>query len=290
MDAAIVLAALSGACWAVNIVVVRWALSRTGAAPLVGAGVGITVAAVVAAILALASGAAAPSAGDVARFTLVGVIAPGSSQGLFVASIGAIGPSRSSVLVGTAPMFSVLGAILLLDEAWQAAILVGTVLTVVGGALISWEPSGDRSAAARRGVLLALATAVTFAVRDLVASEFGAGSDVSPWWAGTVVLAAAAGVLVPVALVRRGRTARADLRAAVPEFAASGLMIGLALPLLLAALDRGRVGVVAPLSNAVQNLSVVVLGGLVFGARERTPRILAALVMVVAGGALITAA
>ncbi len=76
----------------------------------------------------------------------------------------------------------------------------------------------------------------------------------------------------------------------MPEFLASGVAIGLALPLLLAALDSGRVGVVAPLSNAVQNLTVVVLAGVLFGAQERTPRVLAALSMVVVGGALITAA
>jgi hypothetical protein len=62
-----------------------------------------------------------------------------------------------------------------------------------------------------------------------------------------------------------------------------------ALPSLFAALDRTRVGVVAPLTNAAQSVMVVALGAAVFGARERTPRILAALVFVVAGGTLITA-
>ncbi|MDH3753104.1 MAG: DMT family transporter, partial [Acidimicrobiia bacterium] len=139
MDAAIVFAALAGLCWAVNIVIVRWALDRTHAPALVGATVGIAVATAVAAVVALASGQSPPSSDDAWRFALVGAIAPGSSQGLFVASIRSIGPARSSVLVGTAPMFSVMLAIALLDESWQALIVAGTLLTVAGSALISWE-------------------------------------------------------------------------------------------------------------------------------------------------------
>ncbi|MDH3754375.1 MAG: hypothetical protein OEU32_10940, partial [Acidimicrobiia bacterium] len=142
----------------------------------------------------------------------------------------------------------------------------------------------------RIGVALAVATAITFAVRDVVAREFNTGSDLSSWWAGALVLGAATIVLAMMVVANEGRSLPAGVRTAVPEFVASGLMIGLALPFLLEALDRGRVGVVAPFSNAVQNIAVVALGALVFGARERTPRVLVALVMVVVGGALITAA
>ena len=76
----------------------------------------------------------------------------------------------------------------------------------------------------------------------------------------------------------------------MPEFFASGLAIGLALPILLAALDRGQVGIVAPLSLASQNVSVVALGAVVFGADERTPRILVAVILVLAGATLVSMA
>ncbi len=287
MDAAILFAAAAGVCWALNIVVVSWALPRTGAAAPTAAFVGISVAAAVAGGIAILSGAPLPGGGDVARFALVGAIAPGSSQGLFVASIGSIGPSRSSVLVGMAPMFSVVLAIAFLGENWQLVIVVGTLLTVAGGALISWEPGlGFR----RLGVLLAIGTAVTFAVRDVVASQFNTTSSVSSWWSGAVVLGAAAVVLGAMAAASDGARMSSGIKLALPEFLASGLMIGLALPLLLEALDRGRVGVVAPFSNAVQNLVVVAIGSAVFGKRERSARVLVALAMVVGGGALITAA
>ncbi|MFV2038816.1 MAG: EamA family transporter, partial [Acidimicrobiales bacterium] len=262
MDAAIVLALVAGAGWAINIVVVRWALDRTGASSLSGAVVGVTVAALVALGVAVLSGQPAPSLDDTWRFALVGAIAPGSSQGLFFAAIGSIGPSRSSVLVGTAPMFSVLLAIVFLDESWSVPIIVGTILTVVGGAVISWQP-GPRLL--QFGALLALATAVTFAIRDVVASHFAQDSDLTSWWAGAVVLGAAALVLAVSAAVKDRGATLPGLRRALPEFIASGVMIGIALPVLLEALDRGQVGVVAPLSNAAQNVAVVLLSAAVFG-------------------------
>jgi len=285
MDTAIVLALIAGFCWAANIVVVRWGLQRTSAPPLAAAFVGVGVAALVATAIATSSAQSLPSLGDVWRFALVGAIAPGSSQGLFVASIGSIGPSRTSVLIGTSPVFSVLLAIAFLDEDWQLAIILGTLVTVIGGALIGWEP---HLLARRLGVALALLTALSFGIRDVVARSFNTDSDVSSWWSGAIVLAAASLVLaVMVTIQTRGAVVR-DIRAALPEFLASGVLIGLALPLLLAALDRGRVGIVAPLSLASQNVSVVVLGAAMFGANERTPRILFAVVLVVLGATLVS--
>lgn len=287
MDDAIVLAAVAGVFWALNIVIVRWAIGRSQVPALAGAFVGVGLAALVAVVIATASGHGPPGGSDLARFGLVGAIAPGSSQGLFVASIGAIGPSRSSVLIGTSPMFSVLLAIVFLDESWQLAIIAGTVLTVLGGALISWEPGeGFR----RLGVLFAIATALTFAVRDVTARQFTTETELSSWWAGAVVLGAAALVLAAMLAVQQRRGAVRAVRDSLPHFVPSGLMIGLALPVLLEALDRGQVGVVAPLSNAVQHIAVVVLGAAVFGAGERTPRVLVALVLIVVGGSLIAGA
>ena len=96
-------------------------------------------------------------------------------------------------------------------------------------------------------------------------------------------------LFVMVALQERGGTISA-LRGALPEFVASGLMIGIALPTLLAALDRGQVGIVAPLSLASQNVSVVALAAVVFGADERTPRILIAILLVLLGATLVSIA
>ncbi len=287
MNTAIVLSLLAGCGWAVNIVLVRWSLDRTSAPPLVGALVGLSTAAILVSALALASSQPFPDASTIGKFALVGAIAPGSSQGLFVAAIGAIGTSRSSVLVSTNPLVSVLLAMIFLNEDWQVVVIAGTLLTVAGGALISWEPGiGFRQV----GVLLALATAFTFGVRDVVARQFSTTSDVSSIWSAAIVLISASLVVGAIALVQRRRTIGLDVKAALPEFALSGVAIAIALTALFSALSQGRVGLVAPLSNAAQSLAVVTLGAVVFGARERTNRILIALVLVVIGGALITTA
>lgn len=285
MDLAVALACLAGTGWALNIVAVRWALDRTGAPSMAGAFVGIASSAALVLALAIVFGGAAPDGSDMWRFAIVGAVAPGSSQGLFLASIRSIGPSRSSVLVGTAPMFGVLLAIALLGERWELAILLGTSLTVLGGAFISWESGRGLLHA---GALFALATAMTFGMRDVIAREVTTGTNLSTLWSAAIVLGSASVVLwVMMSAVERGRVAK-GLSAAFPEFLLSGLMIGLALPMLLAALSRGRVGIVTPLSNATQNTVVVVVSGIVFGARERSARVVLALAMVVGGGVLIS--
>ncbi|MEM7287212.1 MAG: DMT family transporter [Actinomycetota bacterium] len=287
MTAAIVLAAVAGAGWALNIVIVRWGLDRTGASPTVGAFVGVSVAAAVAAVVAVLAGHSLPAWDDVWRFALVGAIAPGSSQGLFVAAIGRIGPSRTSVLVGTSPAWSVVLAVAFLDETWELAIVAGTRVTIAGSALIGWEP-GLRGR--RLGVVLALATALSFGVRDVVAREFGSSSSVSSWWAGAIVLVAAAAVLGVQSRVTAGRDLLGECRRALPAFAVSGLVIGCALPLLLEALDRGRVGIVAPLSLASQNITVVVVGSIVFGVNERAGRVVGAVALILLGAVLVGSA
>lgn len=285
MDIGVILTLVAGVGWATNIVVVRWALDRTETPPLAGAFVGVAVASLVTLLVAVAVGASHPDGGDLWRFALVGVIAPGSSQGLFVSSIRSIGPARSSVLVSTNPIWSILLAVLFLGESPRLILLVGAGLVVLGGILTSWEPGlGFRHV----GVVLALIVAVSFGIRDVVARQFTSGSHLSVWWSAAVVLAAASATVGVIGLVQHGPGFRADVGRAAPAFVWSGLVIAGALTALLAALGRTTVGVVAPLTNAAQSVTVVALGAVVVGKTERTPRILAALVLVVLGGALIT--
>ena len=63
--------------------------------------------------------------------------------------------------------------------------------------------------------------------------------------------------------------------------------MGFALPLLIWAFSRGDVGLVAPLANGSQVITVVTASSLVYGARERSVRVLLAVVLVIAGGTLI---
>ena len=285
METASLLAIISGVCWATNITIVKWALNRSRASALVGATVGVTIAAIVSLILALISGSSLPDSEVLWKFAIVGIIAPGSSQGLFVSSIGSIGPARTSILIGTSPVFSVLLAVIFLDESWKTTIMIGTLLTVVGSALISWE-KGIRFRQA--GIVFAIATSLTFAIRDVVARHFNVGTNVSSWWSGTIVLIAASITLWIFVSIKFGPIWKTQTRKALPEFIPSGIMIGIALPLLLEALNKGAVNIVAPLALASQNIAIVILSGWFFGSRERTRQVIVAMILIFVGGIVVT--
>ena len=285
METASLLAIISGVCWATNITIVKWALNRSRASALVGATVGVSIAAIVSLILALLSGSSFPDSEVLWKFAIVGIIAPGSSQGLFVSSIGSIGPARTSILIGTSPVFSVLLAVIFLDESWKTTIMIGTLLTVVGSALISWE-KGIRFR--QIGIVFAIATSLTFGIRDVVARHFNLGTDVSSWWSGTVVLIAASITLWIFVFIKFAPIWKAQTRKALPEFIPSGIMIGIALPLLLEALNKGAVNIVAPLALAAQNIAIVILSGWFFGSRERTRQVITAMILIFIGGIVVT--
>jgi len=285
METASVLAIVSGICWAINITIVKWALNRSRASALVGATVGVSIAAIVSLTLALLSGSDFPDSDILWKFAIVGMIAPGSSQGLFVSSIGSIGPARTSILIGTSPVFSVLLAVVFLDESWKTTIMIGTLLTVLGSALISWE-KGIRFR--QIGIIFAIATSLTFAIRDVVARHFNIGTDVSSWWSGTVVLGAASITLWIFVAIKFGPIWKTQTRKALPEFIPSGIMIGIALPLLLEALNKGAVNIVAPLALAAQNIAIVILSGWFFGSRERTRQVILAMILIFIGGIVVT--
>ena len=285
METASLLAIISGVCWATNITIVKWALNRSRASALVGATVGVSIAAIVSLILALLSGSSFPDSEVLWKFAIVGIIAPGSSQGLFVSSIGSIGPARTSILIGTSPVFSVLLAVIFLDESWKTTIMIGTLLTVVGSALISWEKGIQFR---QIGIIFAVATSLTFGIRDVVARHFNLGTDVSSWWSGTVVLIAASITLWIFVFIKFGPIWKSQTRKALPEFIPSGIMIGIALPLLLEALNKGAVNIVAPLALAAQNIAIVILSGWFFGSRERTRQVIVAMILIFIGGIVVT--
>jgi uncharacterized membrane protein len=80
---------------------------------------------------------------------------------------------------------------------------------------------------------------------------------------------------------------RTRLRQAAPAFAPAGIAIALGYDALLAALDRGRVSIVSPLT-ATGSLWAVLFAALVIGRREYIGRrVTIAALLVVAGGAII---
>jgi drug/metabolite transporter (DMT)-like permease len=286
---AVLFAALAGALFGALAVTVRGGLRR-GADPEVGAlvvvGVGLAVSAALAVPSALLEKV---SPGDLWPFVLVGALAPGASQILLILAVRDAGPSRAFVLVGTAPLLSVAIALALLGEPFRTLLLVGTALVVVGGAVLAREPTRPEHFRVL-GLLLALACAALFGIRDNVARWAARGAHPPPLVATAVSMLAAFALIGVYLLAFRRDTLRLHLRPAVPAFASAGVALGLAYASLLEAFDRGRVSIVAPL-NATQSLWAVLFSAVLIGRRGEAigTRLVIACLLIVAGGALIGA-
>jgi drug/metabolite transporter (DMT)-like permease len=216
-------------------------------------------------------------------FLLAGLLGPGLSQLLFTFAVRDAGPSRTSVAVGTAPLFSVAIALLLLDEPLQAGLVLGALLIVVGGILLVGE-RGRPAHVRTIGLLFALGATLVFAVRDNLVRWLSLDTDVSPALAATATLGAgAACVGAYVLTVRRGRVSFRQL----PAFVPAGICFGLSYVCLFEAYYRGRVSVVSPLV-ATESFWGVGLSALLLRRHELVgPRLAAGAALVVAGGALI---
>jgi drug/metabolite transporter (DMT)-like permease len=221
---------------------------------------------------------------DTWPFLVAGTVAPGITQVLFTRAVGLIGPSQTTILVGTAPVLSAAIAIAFLSEPVRVALVAGTLLVVGGGTMLAWERGGPRGLLAL-GAVLAGAGAVLFAIRDNFVRWAERGSDVPGVVAASCSLATASLVIGGLVLARGNAVGR--VRAAAAPFLVSGLIYGLAYAFLLTGFDHGRVTVVAPLYGT-ESLWAVVFSLLVLRAERVSLRLIAAAVLVVAGGGLIS--
>jgi drug/metabolite transporter (DMT)-like permease len=176
------------------------------------------------------------------QFALAGILGPGLSQTLFTLGVRDAGPARTSVAVGTAPLFSVAIALVFLGEPVIAGVLAGAVLIVAGGVLLVSERDRPRHVK-RIGLVYALGATIVFATRDNLVRWLAVDSDVSPELAAVATLATGAVVIGAWVLVARRTFSFGPLR----YFAPAGIMFGLSYVCLFEAYYRGRVTIVSPL-------------------------------------------
>jgi drug/metabolite transporter (DMT)-like permease len=286
--AAVLFGALSGALFGALAIAVRTGIQR-GADPRVGAVVVVGVATVALAPAAIASAAVETvDPADLWPFVLAGALVPGVSQFLFMFAVRDAGPSRAAILIGTAPLMSVAIALPLLDEPFRPLLLVGTVLVVGGGAVLTLErkrPEHFRLI----GAVYALSCAALFAARDNIVRWAARDTHPPPLVAAAVSMLVATLVVLGYLLITRADL-RGRLRPATRAFAPAGVALGAAYACLFVAFDHGRVSIVAPL-NATQSLWAVVLSALLFGRATEmiSRRLVVAGVLVVIGAAFIGA-
>ena len=278
--AAVALALTSAALFGAMSVGLRLGLARrpdpalATLATVVGA---FVVAVVVAAAEAPSRGV---HAGGAWPFLLAGILQPGVGQLLVTLAIAEVGASRASVVFGTAPLVSVVLALVLLGEPLQWALVVGAVLIVAGGVELARERRRPEHLRAI-GLLYAFLVTILFSARDNLVRWLSGDTPVPP---GAAAAATLVGGLVVVAVVLGPRVK--SWSGAWP-FLGVGVIFGLSYVSLFEAYYRGRVTVVSPLV-ATESLFGVLLALLLLRHSEVVGRrlVLGAL-CVVAGGALI---
>lgn len=230
-------------------------------------------------VVALVAAAAHPDVHGAWPFLLAGLLAPGGSQILFTLAVREAGASRTSVMVGGAPLVAVAIALVALDEPLRAPLLLGALAIVGGGVLLAAER--DRPGHIRRiGLVYAAGAAVLFATRDNLARALH--THATPGTAAAATLLS--GAVAAAVWTRRQPNGR-ELRRLAP----AGVLFGLSYVCLFEAYFHGRVSVVSPLV-ATESLWGVGLSALLIRHTEGMGRRLAlGALLVVAGGAVIGA-
>ena len=223
---AVLFGLLGGVLFGAVFVAARWALAR-GADPEVGALVTTSTGALFSLLVTLSVGAELGEWGidGLWPFLVLGAAVPGATSLLFIQAVRTIGPSRAAVLIAMAPLISVVLAIIFLAERPNAALVLGTVLIVVGGLFFAGErlrPEGFRVI----GIFLALSSAVLFAARDNVARWATSGEEIPPLVAATAALGAgAAFLLIYLLIVRRKRLGHQSGHV-LAAFVPTGILLG----------------------------------------------------------------
>jgi uncharacterized membrane protein len=285
---AVLFASLSAAAFGLLSVAIRIGL-RNGPS----AEVGSFLTSVTALCLTIVAAAASrPSQADLRvsqlwPFLLAGALAPGLSQLFFFQAVRDLGSSRTSVIVGTAPLVAVAIALVALHEPARPALLLAAVLVVSGSVALGLEPARP-SDLKRAGAALALVSTALFASRDDLLRWLATGTKAPPLPAAAVAMAGGAATLTAYLLARR-RLPLGELRRGARRFLLPGLLFGGSYSLLFEAYYHGRVTLVSPLV-ATESLFGVLFSILLLRHSERIGKhVVIGALLVVIGGALIGA-
>ena len=221
-------------------------------------------------------------------YLIVGGLAPGVSQVCLTFAVRSAGAARTAIVMGSAPMLSVLIAFAALAEPIRPDVLAGTLAIVLGASALASE-RGRTQRSHMRGALLAGICAMLFAVRDNLLRSLATGQHAAPFAAATATLAGATAVIGLYILCVRPTIATAQIGRTFVRFAPAGAALAVGYGFLLTAFARGRVSVVSPL-NATGALWAVALAALTFRRTEQIGRsTLAAAILIVIGGVTIGA-
>jgi len=190
-----------------------------------------------------------------------------------------LGPSVTSAISGTAPLFAMLAAVLFLGEPVPPQATAAAVGVAAGVALLSWQPGALRADFSGSALLWPVAGAILRGV-----AQAGAKAGLLLW--GNPFAAGVIGYLVSSAAVTGADRLRGGKRGGIPRsgllwFVLTGLINGGAMLLMYAALAIAPVSTVAPVIAAYP-LVTALATGLFLRSEILNARIIAGAVITVA--------
>jgi drug/metabolite transporter (DMT)-like permease len=218
-------------------------------------------------------------------FALVGLFFPAAVTLLTYTGNQRMGPTITSSVSCTTPMFALSGAILCLGEALTAGNALGTAVIVLGMLVLTWTDVARPRNWPLWAIALPFAAAAIRALAQVL-SKAGLALWESPYAAGLIGYTVSAAVIL-IATRSSGPREPADRRA-TPWFIATGLLNGGSVFLMYVALAKGQVRMVSPIV-ATYPLFTLALSMLLLRHERVTPRLAAGAVLTVVGVALLLA-
>ena len=284
----LLLASIAGIGWAGAVLTTRIAIDRSQIPDELGTFCTIFLAGVTSIILVFVTGSELQlDWSEIDGLAITGFVAPGFSQLSYFAAIRIIGPSRTGVVIGTAPVLAVLGAFLFTDGNLTVAIGIGTLLAVVGGGFLASEHTKDSVKLA--GLGLAFFTALSFGSRDVITNEIVDNGNISPAMSSAVIWMAGLFPIFVYILARpeRLKTNLKKVNKSYGYIALPGIISGLSMTIMLESFQRGDVEILSPLLNAVSSLSLIGAALLILGKSEWSTRVGISVGLVVIGAFLV---
>ena len=216
-------------------------------------------------------------------FVLVGVIRPSLSSALALSGLRLMGPTLTSSLTATAPIFGAVLAIAILDEKLTLPITIGTLAVVAGAVVASYRGEGVARGWPLWALVLPVGAALIRAIGH-IGTKLGLESVPSPSFA-VLVSNTVSLILVAAAFRIEGRLFTGTFRDHA-WFCAAGVAAGLSLHCLNSALQIGSAVTVVPIVSA-SPVFTMLLGLLVFRNEAFSWRTLFTIALVVPGVMLV---
>ncbi len=219
-------------------------------------------------------------------FALVGIFRPALSSALALASIQQMGPTLTSALTASAPLFGAFWAILVLGEKLTWPIAIGTLAVIAGAVVSAWNPAGVKRSWPLWAMILPFGAAFIRATGHAV-TKIGLGEVPSPSFAvfmgNTVSLGSST-----LAYKVEGRKLTGT-KASWRWFIAAGIANALSIQFLNNALYVGTLLSTMPIVSA-SPIFTMLLGYFVFRRETITWRTVATIALIVPGVVLVATA